>query len=256
VEGLPGDSAGDSRSVNSLRPRAGTAIQQFSFVDALVAGLFDGAFDASVISATGTLGVGCGDALDGELVLIDGDLFVCRADGVSKVSPTDRIPFAEVVDFQPTFTRVLDGPVTEAAFEELVDGLVPSHNLFYAIRLDGTFDSLTVREAVRQQKPFRGLAEAVGDQHESTSGPTEGTLLGFKGPDVFQGLSVADYHLHYLASDRSLGGHAMDFVLREGTLSIEAYANFTVRLPEIESYLTAELDDIEADAAIRAAESQ
>ena len=242
--------------MNSLRPRPGAAVQQFSFVDALVAGLFDGAFDASTVTASGTLGVGCGDALDGELVLIDGELFVCRADGVSPVAPTDRIPFAEVVDFRPTFTRALNGPLTEAAFEALVDGLVPSHNLFYAIRLDGTFDSLTVREAVKQQKPFRGLAEAVGDQHESTIGATTGTLLGFKGPDVFQGLSVADYHLHYLASDRSHGGHAMDFVLREGTLSIEAYASFTLRLPEIESYLSAELDDIEADAAIRAAESQ
>ena len=242
--------------MNSLRPRVGTAIQQFSFVDALVAGLFDGAFDASDIAAAGSLGVGCGDALDGELVLIDGELFVCRADGVSRVEPSERIPFAEVVDFRPTFTRTLDGPLTEAAFEALVDGLVPSHNLFYAIRLDGSFDSLTVREAVRQQKPFRGLAEAVGDQHESTSGPTEGTLLGFKGPYVFQGLSVADYHLHYLAADRSLGGHAMDFVLRSGTLTIEAYANFTVRLPEIESYLTAELDDMNADSAIRSAESQ
>ena len=48
----------------------------------------------------------------------------------------------------------------------------------------------------------------------------------------------------------------MDFVLREGTLTIEAYAIFTVRLPQVASYLEAELDDIEADSAIRAAESQ
>ena len=133
---------------------------------------------------------------------------------------------------------------------------MPSHNLFYALRVDGDFESVTVREAVRQQKPYRGLAEAVGDQHESTIGATRGTLLGFKGPDVFQGLSVADYHLHFLSDDRQQGGHSMDFVLREGTLTIEAYANFTVRLPQVASYLEAELDDIEADSAIRAAESQ
>jgi len=242
--------------VNSLRPRPGKAIQQFSFVDALVAGLFDGAFAAAEVTEAGSFGVGCGDALDGELVLIDGSLFVCRADGVTTVAPDERIPFAEVARFEPTFTRSLEGPLTESQFEHLVDSLVPSHNLFYAVRLDGVFESVTVREAVRQQHPFRGLADAVKDQHESTLGVTEGTLLGFKGPDVFQGLSVADYHLHYLASDRATGGHSMDFVLRSGTLSIETYAAFTVRLPETESYLAAELDDINADEAIRQAESQ
>jgi len=249
------------RSSQSLKPTPGKAIQQFSFVDALVAGLFDGAFPASQVTASGTLGVGCGDALDGELVLLDDGLHVCRAEGVSPVGPDARLPFAEVVDFTPTFTRQLTGPLSEADFEELVDSLVPSHNLFYAIRLDGVFDSLTVREAQKQQRrpgeqSFPGLADAVKSQHETTVGETAGTLLGFKGPDVFQGLSVADYHLHYLAEDRLFGGHSMDFQLRSGTLSIEAYASFTVHLPEVESYLEAELDDIDADDAIRQAESQ
>jgi len=242
--------------VNTLRPRADKAIQQFSFVDALVAGLFDGAFDAATVASHGTLGVGCGDALDGELVLIDGELFRCRADGVTAVQPDASIPFAEVVLFEPTFTQTLTGPITEAEFEALVDSLVPSHNLFYAVRVDGDFASVTVREAVKQQRPFRGLAEAVGDQHEATVASTSGTLLGFKGPDVFQGLSVADYHLHYMSEDRGFGGHSMDFELTSGTLAIEAYANFTLRLPQTESYLGAELDDINADSAIRAAESQ
>ena len=242
--------------MNSLRPRDGKAIQQFSFVDALVAGLFDGAFSAATVAAQGTLGVGCGDALDGELVLLGDELVVCRADGVTPVDGQARIPFAEVVQFEPTFTHEITSPLTEAEFEALVDELVPSHNLFYALRVEGEFESVTVREAVRQQRPFKGLADAVKDQHESQITETTGTLLGFKGPDVFQGLSVADYHLHYLSSDRSEGGHSMDFVMRRGTLHMEAYAAFTLRLPQTESYLAAELDDMNADAAIRAAESQ
>lgn len=242
--------------MNHLRPRAGTAIEQFSFVDALVAGLYEGAFTASTVRSRGTLGVGCGDALDGELVLIDGEVFVCRASGVTRVADDERLPFAEVAKFAPTFTTELDGPISEAQFESIVDSLVPSHNLFYAIRLDGVFESLTIREAVRQQRPFRGLADAVKDQNESTVAELTGTLLGFKGPDVFQGLSVADYHLHFISDDRDLGGHSMDFVLRSGTLSLQAFASFTVHLPQVESYLAAELDDVNSDAAIRAAESQ
>ena len=239
----------------SLRPRPGTAVQQFSFVDALVAGLYEGAFPASDVLAAGDLGVGCGDALDGELVLLDGVAYLCRGDGeVIPVQPDDLLPFAEVVRFAPTLTLPLDA-LDEKAFEALVDDLVPSDNLFYAIRVEAEFERMTVREATRQQRPFPGLAEAVKSQHENTVGATTGTMLGFKGPDVFQGLSVADFHLHYLDEARGFGGHVMDFALVRGTLTMEAYAGFHLRLPQVESYLDAELDDMSADEAIRQAES-
>lgn len=238
-----------------LRPRPLKAVIQFSFIDALVAGLLDGAFLPGEVQAEGDFGVGCGDALDGELVLIDGELFACRGDGrVERVDATERLPFAEVVRFEPTLTQTVSG-LTKGSFERFVDRTVPSDNLFYAIRVDGEFDRMTVREAVRQQKPFPGLADAVREQRESSIGASRGSLIGFKGPDVFQGLSVADLHLHYLDDARAFGGHALDFELREGTVSIEAFSSFTVRLPQVDSYLDAELDDMEADAAIRQAEN-
>ena len=241
--------------MDDLRPRRGKAIHQFSFVDALVAGLFDGAFTANEVQQSGDFGIGCGDALDGELVLLDGVLRVCRGDGtVATVASADLLPFGEVALFEPTVTRQLDD-LTEMQFEHLIESLVPSDNLFYAIRVDAAFDTMTVREAVRQQRPYRGLAEAVTDQHENAVATTTGTMIGFKGPDVFQGLSVADFHLHYLDDARLFGGHVMDFALRTGTVSIEAYSTFTLHLPEIESYLAAELDDMSSDEAIRQAES-
>ena len=237
-----------------LRPRPGKGVQQFSFVDALVAGLYEGAFAASDVAAAGDLGVGCGDALDGELVLIDGRMVLCRADGsVQQVAPDERLPFAEVVVFEPTFTQEISG-LGEKQFEELIESIVPSNNLFYALRVEATFDRMTVREAVRQVAPYRGLAEAVKDQRETTVGATSGIMLGFKGPDVFQGLSVADFHLHYLDDASAFGGHVLDFDLVSGVVSMEAYSTFVLRLPEVESYLAAELDDISADADIRAAE--
>ncbi|CAN5301591.1 alpha-acetolactate decarboxylase [soil metagenome] len=236
-------------------PRPGKAIQQFSFVDALVAGLLDGAFPASRVRGAGDLGVGCGDALDGELLLLDGVLYLCRGDGqVIAVDDDALLPFAEVVHFEPTHTMTLDGPLDEKSLELLIEQLVPSDNLFYALRVEGVFDRMTVREAVRQQKPYQGLADAVKQQRESTVGPTTGTMIGFKGPDVFQGLSVADFHLHYLDTEHGFGGHVLDFSLASGTLAIEAYASFTVHLPEVQSYLDADLDDIDADEAIRQAE--
>ena len=237
-----------------LTPRPGSAVTQFSFVDALVAGLYEGAFPASEVLALGDLGVGCGDALDGEVVLLDGVAHLCRGDGDVRDVPDDALlPFAQVVRFAPTFTLQLRD-LSEEQFVSLVEAAVPSANLFYALRVDAVFDRMTVREATRQQRPFPGLAEAVKSQHENTIGATTGTIVGFKGPDVFQGLSVADFHLHYIDEARAFGGHVLDFGLREGTLSIEAYSRFDLRLPQVQSYLSAELDDLDSDGAIRGAE--
>lgn len=240
--------------VDDLGPRPSGALHQFSFVDALVAGLYEGAFAASAVLTHGDFGVGCGDALDGEIVLLDGVMHLCRGDGsVVDVASDALLPFAEVSHFRPTHTQEVSD-LTELDFDGVVDSLTPSGNLFYAIRVDGDFERMTVREAVRQQQPYRGLADAVKDQHEGTSGPTTGTLIGFRGPDVFQGLSVAEFHLHYIDDARGFGGHVMDFRLRSGMLALEAYDTFTLHLPEVASYLSAPLRRHDSDAEIRQAE--
>ncbi|MFM9876281.1 MAG: acetolactate decarboxylase [Rhodoglobus sp.] len=237
-----------------LGPRRSGVLHQFSFVDALVAGLYEGAFRASAVLAEGDFGVGCGDALDGEIVLLDGAMHLCRGDGsVVDVLPDAMLPFAEVAHFRPTYREPV-ADLTELDFDALVDSLTPSGNLFYGIRVDGIFERMTVREAVRQQQPYRGLAEAVRGQHEDTAARTTGTLIGFRGPDVFQGLSVAEFHLHYINDERTFGGHVMDFRLASGMLALEAYDTFTLHLPAVESYLSAPLRRSDSDAEIRHAE--
>ncbi len=237
-----------------IRPRPHAAIHQFSFVDALVAGLYEGAFSATDVLAHGDHGLGCGDALDGELVMLDGETFVCRDDGtVRPVEASAAIPFAEVVRFEPTHIEPVE-QLDARELEQVVDALTPSRNLFYAVRIDASFDRMIVREAARQSAPYRGLAEAVAHQHEDSASSTSGTIFGFRGPEVFQGLSVADWHLHYLDDERTLGGHVMDFRLRSGSLAIQALSTFTVHLPEVTSYLEASLEHEDTDAVIRLAE--
>jgi acetolactate decarboxylase len=240
--------------MSTLRPRPDKAVWQFSFVDALVAGLLDGAFTSREVAQRGDFGLGCGDALDGELLMFDGVMHLCRGDGsVRIVGPDERLPFAEVVVFEPTLTRSIES-LDESGFDRLIEQVVPSDNLFYAMRIDGTFNHVMVREAVRQAKPYRGLAQAAENEHVSTSGSTTGTLVGFRGPDVFQGLTVADSHTHYINDARSWGGHVLTFEIESATLSMEAYSTFTLRLPEVDSYLEATLSELDSDAAIRLAE--
>ncbi len=240
------------------RMRAEKAIEQFSLVDALLAGLFDGVFPVSAIRKRGTLGLGCGDHMDGELVVLGDDFRLFHGDGSMTLLPPDaELAFAEVVDFEPESTALLEAvPDLETLLDE-VRGRVPSANLFHAVRFDCHLGSVSLREAKRQSKPYLPLAEAVHDQREVVVEDVAGTLLGFVAPTVFQGVTVAGAHFHFVDVTGQIGGHVLGLTEANGELQLETYSAVTVRLPHSLDYLEADLDleATEADRAIRHAES-
>lgn len=239
----------------NLAPSASKAVHQFSLIDALLVGLYDGAFSVRQIASAGGFGVGCAESLDGELVVVDGGFHLCKGDGtVSQLAENDKLPFAEMVHFTPTFSQELSGPLSRVDIEALINVALPSDNYFYAIRIDGMFESVNVREAMRQSKPYPPLTEAVKSQNENVISETRGSLVGFKAPEFFQGITVAGYHLHYIDDARETGGHTLEYVLRSGTLQIEAFAGFNVRLPNREDFRRADLDETGGDEAVRDAE--
>ncbi|GAA0992221.1 acetolactate decarboxylase [Subtercola frigoramans] len=240
-----------------LQPVIGVSITQFSVIHALMSGLYDGVFPASQVLSAGDFGLGCGHALNGELVFVDGQIFRCTSDGsVSRVDESERVPFAEVSVFAPTLSMPLggSGPLDRAGFESLVGSLLPSRNLFYAIRVDGDFDRMLVREPIRQHHPFRPLIEVMRAQNESELGRTSGSLIGFWAPSIYQGISVAGFHLHYLDDGRSVGGHSLDYLIASGTLTMQAMSSLTVRLPHTPEFAGADFESIDDDLAIRRVE--
>ncbi len=61
----------------------------------------------------------------------------------------------------------------------------------------------------RQSPPYRPLTEVVADQHVFELTDVEGTMLGFRFPAYAEGIEVGGYHLHFIAADRSRGGHVL-----------------------------------------------
>ncbi|GGF40319.1 acetolactate decarboxylase [Subtercola lobariae] len=247
-----------SGTIGHLNPAIGLNITQFSVIHALMAGLYDGVFPAEQVLAKGDFGIGCGEALNGELVFVDGLIYRCTSDGrVSLVDETERVPFAEVVDFVPTLSVRLgdDGPLDREAFESRVSSLMPSANLFYAIRLEAEFDRMLVREPIRQHHPFKPLIEAMKTQAESELGETSGSLIGFWAPGIYQGISVAGFHFHYLDDARAVGGHSLDYTIASGTLTMQAMSSLTLRLPHTPEFGAADFEGIDNDMAIRRVES-
>lgn len=82
---------------------------QVSTIDALMQGVFDGFYSFNDLMARGDFGIGTFDALDGEMVALDGEYYQVRADGVAYPVQGDMTaPFAAVTRFEADQTAALE----------------------------------------------------------------------------------------------------------------------------------------------------
>lgn len=228
-----------------LQPTAALAnetLVQISTIDALLAGLYDGKATIGDLKRQGDLGIGTFDALDGEMVLLDGQVYRVSADGKAAVVPDqETTPFAGVTFFAADQEISVPPGTDFAAFRALVDKALPSPNLFYAIRLEGRFKSVSTRSVPRQSKPYKELVEVVKNQPIFDFQEVEGTLVGFYCPPFVTGINVPGYHLHFLTTDRTAGGHLLGFTVDHATLQIDTLNRFVLQLPEDKGFAGVDL---------------
>ncbi len=128
-----------------------------------------------------------------------------------------------------------------AAFTRRVEAGLASRNLFHAVRVDGLYTAVRIRVTPRQEHPFRPLADVTSGQIETVLDDARGTLVGFWAPAIYQGITVAGLHIHFIADDRSVGGHVLDVTIGKAEMKLVPYARFNLRLPTDEQFLRTEL---------------
>ncbi len=228
-------------------------IFQSSTVNALLEGVYDGAMTYEELRRHGDFGLGTFNALDGEMIAFDGAFYQVKSDGVAyPVADEQRTPFATVLFFRPELERALDAPLDYASLQTSIDRLVDGPNLFYAVRVDGHFTSVTTRSVPRQQPPYPPLEDVAKKQTVFHLENVRGTLAGFRFPDYARGLNVPGFHLHFLTEDRRAGGHVLDLHLTQGTLAIDTTARFHLELPTDPAFLHADLGHDNSEALNRA----
>ncbi len=211
---------------------AGDALFQYSTIDALLAGLYDGDMTLKDLKFKGDFGLGTLNGIDGELVVLEGQAYHVAAGGKANIpADTEKIPFATVSFFQEDTILKLDKVVSLDALNAAVSKGLPSKNLFYAIRIDGRFSHIKARAIPKQNTPYKPLAEVVKEQHVvQFSG--EGTLVGYYSPAFVKGVNVPGFHWHFLTKDRQGGGHVLDCAMAPTTARLDTLHDFTVRLPD------------------------
>jgi len=214
---------------------------QVSTSGALVAGVYSGAVDVKTILDHGDFGLGTFANLDGEMVVLDGRVYQVQGSGrVSEAPPGAEAPFAVVTRFSPQVDVAIDSAASLSDLASRCDTLRSSGNIFYAFRLDGRFNRIRAR-AVNPPGESKRLIDAAKAQSEFKFANVTGTLVGLWSPGFSSAFSVPGYHFHFLSDDRQHGGHLLDCAAGPLRLRMEALTDFHLALPEIESFLKADL---------------
>jgi acetolactate decarboxylase len=208
-------------------------LYQVSTIDALMQGVFDGIQSVEEIRRHGDFGIGTFDALDGEMIVLDGIVYQAKADGrMYTATDNQTSPLATVTSFERDFTVNTEIPMNISEFSQAMEGALPTKNMVYAVRLNGTFPSMKVRAIPAQEKPYPTLPEAASNQSVFQYTDCSGTVVGFYTPAFFKGLNVAGYHLHFISNDRKTGGHILDMTVPAGTVvEYDITPGFAMALP-------------------------
>jgi len=221
-------------------------LYQYSTGDALLAGIASNGLPVADLLLHGNHGLGTFRYLVGEMIVLDGKVYQMQANGsIDVIDVADRTiiaPFAMITQFQPTASakKAISG---KPALYDAISSMFPdAHNLYLAMRVDGYFNLVTFRTVGGQSKPGEGLVEVGKHQTTHEKQNIKGTLIGFRSPKYMQGISVAGDHLHFISSDRSLGGHVLS-VRADDELDIKAAPiwNIHIELPRDADFNEAKL---------------
>jgi len=214
---------------------------QVSTSGALVEGIYQGAVRVSRLLQHGDFGLGTFTDLDGEMVVLDGICYqVAPTGAITPVEGERLIPYAVVTRFSSTSRKKHQNIPTFDDLVQVCDQFRDSNNVFYAFRVNGTFQAVNTR-VMKPVSEGTLLKTAASGQQEFHFQDLRGTLVGLWSPAFAASFSVPGYHFHFLSEDRQHGGHVLDCRASEVEIDSCAITEMHVSLPETEQFLAADL---------------
>jgi len=213
-------------------PKEHRIIFQYSSINALLEGVYDSDVTIRELTAHGDFGIGTFDGLDGEMIALDGFFYQIWADGkVYRATDSIKTPFAVVTFFRGVNALYPNAALDFHGLTKYLDEMIPTQNIFYAVRVDGSFQRVKTRSIRKQQKPYPRLVDALKNQPEFELRNVRGTLVGFRCPAYADGINVPGYHFHFITEDRKAGGHVLELQTDTVTARMEGVHEFHMVLP-------------------------
>ncbi len=206
---------------------------------AMMKGIYKETATIGEVKLHGDFGLGTFNDLDGEMVLLDGVAYQIRTDGQTCVVGNEvQTPFACATFFNPASVERIDWELDNQEFKALLERIIPSENMFYGIRIDGTFSQLKMW-SVPKQPDHRPITEVRPTMF--TFCDVDGTLAGFYTPKFIKALSMPGFHFHFLTGDRRHGGHLKEATPRDVRISVQFISRLELDLPSTFDFMTTDL---------------
>lgn len=210
-------------------------VQQFDTAQHLFEGGFDGEETVAVAFEGAWLGLGISDALDGELVVVDGVVWRVPDTGIPEVADPDLpVPFAVSERRADPSTITAELVPEGATLDQLADIVTAETHDFITVRIEGTFRDVVLRSEHRQSPPYQKLDEVLSVDSEQEVrfhfDHWSGIMVGYRFPDAREGLLLPGLHLHALSHDQRSGGHCREMVVEDAVMTW-APARVDVALP-------------------------
>lgn len=227
------------------------SIYQVSLLQSLLCGDYHGSVEIRKLKRHGNAGIGTFNRLNGELIMLDGEVYRASGDGsVELVSDDETTPFSVVTYINPKEREnIKEVPDYETLCDKLNREVEEKGiNRFYMIRIDGMFRNINVRSVYAQEEPYRRLSEVMeNDQTFFDYENTEGTLVGIYCPPYMASLNAVGWHMHFISKDKTRGGHVLNVNISDGTLTMEHVDGFSVHLPQNEAFHRYDLSKDQSD---------
>jgi acetolactate decarboxylase len=236
-------------------PRRQTVFQS-SLMSALLAGVYDGDVTVRELLQHGDFGLGTFNALDGEMIIVDGVCHRLRSDGgATPAAPDARTPFAVVTGFAPSITAELPADLVRDEVVGVIRRLTRSENYLYAVRVTGHFAWVRTRTVRRQDRPYRPLVEVTRGEPVQRFDDIGGVVAGFRTPLYERGIGVPGGHVHFIDDERRRGGHVLDFKITRASVELCPATDLHLALPLSDAFSRADLDPADLEQQVRQSEN-
>lgn len=248
-------SATDSTKAEDTAEKTGEdreTIYQVALLQSLTQGYYDGIIKVSELKQHGDTGIGTFEGVNGEMIVLDGTVYQALGDGTVQVADdNETVPFSNVTFFDKDGSVELSDINDINALKEKLNAMVEENgkNLFYFIKVNGTFDKMNVRSELKQEKPYKSLDQALAtDQREFNYDNINGTVVALYCPGYMDGLNTPGWHFHFISDDKTKGGHILDLNFKKATAEYDSTPGFDMCLTDNGDFQKMELSKDVSDA--------
>ena len=250
--GQPETAAAQTETKSAQTETDRETIYQVALLQSLTQGYYDGIIKVSELKEHGDIGIGTFEGVNGEMIVLDGTVYQALGDGtVQEADNNETVPFSNVTFFDKDGSLELSEINDVNALKEKLSAMVDEkgRNLFYFVKVSGTFDKMNVRSELKQEKPYKTLDKALEtDQREFNYDNIKGTVVALYCPDYMGGLNTPGWHFHFISDDKTKGGHILDLQFAGAEAEYDATPEFEMFLPDNDDFQKIELSKDVSDA--------